>query len=98
MADLLRLAIQKSGRLFEGTDALLKECDIEFNSGKSTLKAQAANFPVEFYFLRDDDKKIILRCRFSAKTTWAEQPPSSNAFAKTCEAFRCREFWFQRSG
>ena len=55
MADILRLAIQKSGRLFEGTYALLKECDIEFGAGKAALKARAFDFPVEFYFLRDDD-------------------------------------------
>ena len=55
MADLLRLAIQKSGRLFEGTQALLKECDIEFNTGKAALKTRAIDFPIEFYFLRDDD-------------------------------------------
>ncbi len=55
MAELLRLAIQKSGRLFEGTQALLKECDIEFSAGKSSLKSRAFDFPVEFYFLRDDD-------------------------------------------
>jgi ATP phosphoribosyltransferase len=55
LADLLRLAIQKSGRLFDGTQALLKECDIEFGSGKAALKVRAFDFPVEFYFLRDDD-------------------------------------------
>ena len=55
MAEHLRLAIQKSGRLFEGTHALLKECDIEFDLGKSALKSRAYDFPVEFYFLRDDD-------------------------------------------
>lgn len=55
MADLLRLAIQKSGRLFDGTHLLLKECDIEFTASKTALKAKAIDFPIEFYFLRDDD-------------------------------------------
>ena len=55
MADTLRLAIQKSGRLFDGTHALLKECDIEFSASKTAQKAKAYDFPVEFYFLRDDD-------------------------------------------
>ena len=55
MADILRLAIQKSGRLFDGTQALLKECDIEFGTAKVALKVRAFDFPVEFYFLRDDD-------------------------------------------
>jgi ATP phosphoribosyltransferase len=55
MAELLRLAIQKSGRLFDGTQSLLKECDIDFDAHKSTLKSRALDFPIELYFLRDDD-------------------------------------------
>lgn len=55
MAITLRLAIQKSGRLFEATQALLRECDIEFDVGKTLLKSRAQNFPLELYFLRDDD-------------------------------------------
>ena len=50
----LRIAIQKSGRLSEKSLALLKECGIRVNNhGK--LKAEAANFPLEVLFLRDDD-------------------------------------------
>lgn len=50
----LRIAIQKSGRLSEKSLALLKECGIRVNKhGK--LKAEAANFPLEVLFLRDDD-------------------------------------------
>lgn len=55
MADILRLAVQKSGRLFEGTQALLRECDIELDTGKTALKSRAFDFPAEIYFLRDDD-------------------------------------------
>jgi ATP phosphoribosyltransferase len=55
MAELLRLAIQKSGRLFDGTQSLLRECDIDFDAHKSTLKSRALDFPIELYFLRDDD-------------------------------------------
>lgn len=53
--EVLRIAIQKSGRLFEDSIRLLKECGIELNNGNKQLKAVAENFPIEVYFLRDDD-------------------------------------------
>src|SRR5436190_19742530 len=52
---MLRIAIQKSGRLQEGSLELLKETGLSFNNGKDQLKTQASNFPVEILFLRDDD-------------------------------------------
>jgi ATP phosphoribosyltransferase len=52
---LLRIAIQKSGRLQEGSLQLLKESGLSFSNGKDQLKTQARNFPVEVLFLRDDD-------------------------------------------
>lgn len=52
---LLRIAIQKSGRLQEGSLDLLKESGLNFSNGKDQLKTQARNFPVEVLFLRDDD-------------------------------------------
>lgn len=52
---MLKIAIQKSGRLYEDSIRLLKECGIEFNNGNKQLKAIAYNFPVEVYFFRDDD-------------------------------------------
>ena len=55
MDTLLRIAIQKSGRLQEGSLHLLKESGLSFGNGKDQLKAQARNFPVEVLFLRDDD-------------------------------------------
>jgi len=51
----LKIAIQKSGRLSEKSLTLLKECGIEFDNGLNKLKAEAYNFPLEVYFLRDDD-------------------------------------------
>jgi ATP phosphoribosyltransferase len=51
----LRIAIQKSGRLHEDSLRLLKECGIDISNGGNKLKASAANFPLEVYFLRDDD-------------------------------------------
>jgi ATP phosphoribosyltransferase len=55
MKTLLRIAIQKSGRLQEGSLELLKESGLAFSNGKDQLKTQARNFPVEVLFLRDDD-------------------------------------------
>lgn len=52
---MLRIAIQKSGRLYEDSIKLLKECGIELNNGNKQLKTVANNFPVEVYFFRDDD-------------------------------------------
>jgi ATP phosphoribosyltransferase len=55
MNTLLRIAIQKSGRLQEGSLELLKESGLSISNGKDQLKTQARNFPVEVLFLRDDD-------------------------------------------
>jgi ATP phosphoribosyltransferase len=51
----LKIAIQKSGRLNEDSMKMLKECGIDLNNGVNKLKAEADNFPLEVYFLRDDD-------------------------------------------
>lgn len=55
MRTKLKIAIQKSGRLNESSIRLLKESGIEFNNGLNKLKAEAMNFPLEVFFLRDDD-------------------------------------------
>ena len=55
MNEVLRIAIQKSGRLQEGSLRLLKDCGLSISNGKDQLKTQASNFPVEVLFLRDDD-------------------------------------------
>ena len=55
MESKLKIAIQKSGRLNEGSIKLLKEAGIEFDNGLNKLKATAFNFPLEVFFLRDDD-------------------------------------------
>jgi len=55
MADLIRIAIQKSGRLSEDSLRLIKECGIRFDNGAGKLKTTATNFPAEILFLRDDD-------------------------------------------
>ncbi|MBP6386573.1 MAG: ATP phosphoribosyltransferase [Pseudarcicella sp.] len=55
MSELLRIAVQKSGRLSEDSLNLFKECGIKFENGAGKLKATSSNFPAEFLFLRDDD-------------------------------------------
>ncbi|OYZ03135.1 MAG: ATP phosphoribosyltransferase [Sphingobacteriia bacterium 28-36-52] len=55
MNNKLRLAIQKSGRLHDDSMRLLKECGIDISNGVNKLKADATNFPIEVFFLRDDD-------------------------------------------
>ena len=55
MQQNLRIAVQKSGRLYDGSMKLLKECGIEVSNGNNQLRVQAANFPLEVFFLRDDD-------------------------------------------
>lgn len=51
----LKIAIQKQGRLSDGSAALLKKCGIGFANGLGKLKSEAEDFPLEIYFLRDDD-------------------------------------------
>ena len=51
----LKIAIQKSGRLYDDSVKLLKDCGIDLKNGVNKLKAECDNFPMEIYFLRDDD-------------------------------------------
>lgn len=54
-SNALRIAIQKSGRLYEDSVKLLNECGISLRNVKDRLKTQSDNFPLEVFFLRDDD-------------------------------------------
>lgn len=55
MEQIIRIAVQKSGRLSEDSLSLIKECGIKFYNGTGKLKSTSTNFPIEFLFLRDDD-------------------------------------------
>jgi len=55
MIQQLRIAIQKSGRLYDDSISLLKECGIDLRNVKDRLKTESDNFPLEVFFLRDDD-------------------------------------------
>lgn len=52
---MLRIAVQKTGRLSEDSVQLLKECGIDLRNVKDRLKTVSENFPLEVFFLRDDD-------------------------------------------
>lgn len=51
----LKIAIQKSGRLYEESLQLLKDCGIYVNNGKDQLKVSVDNFPMEIMYLRNSD-------------------------------------------
>ena len=53
--EILKIAIQRSGRLAEGSVNLLKKCGIRFGNGEGKLRSVAFDFPLEILFLRDDD-------------------------------------------
>lgn len=55
MEQIIRIAVQKSGRLSDDSLSLIKECGIKFYNGTGKLKSTSTNFPAEFLFLRDDD-------------------------------------------
>jgi ATP phosphoribosyltransferase len=52
---LLRIAVQKSGRLTEASRKLIAESGIQVEQVGAQLRAMAYNFPMELLFLRDDD-------------------------------------------
>lgn len=54
MKEVLKIAVQKSGRLNEKSMGLLKECGIKISNG-GKLMSSSSNFPLEVFYLRDDD-------------------------------------------
>ena len=53
--EILKVAIQKSGRLSEKSLELINQCDIKLVQGKRMLISSSDDFPIEVLFLRDDD-------------------------------------------
>lgn len=51
----LKIAIQKQGKLAQGSVDLLRRCGIGFTNGNGKLRTEAEGFPLEILFLRDDD-------------------------------------------
>lgn len=58
---MIRIAIQKSGRLNQDSLRLLKDCGISIDNGKDQLKAAVRNFPMEVFFLRNGDIPQYMR-------------------------------------
>ena len=58
---MIKIAIQKSGRLNEESLGMLKKCGISIDNGKDQLKAVARNFPMEVLYLRNGDIPQYLR-------------------------------------
>ena len=52
---LLKIAIQKSGRLHDDSIQILRDCGISISNGNDQLKVTASNFPLEVLFLRNSD-------------------------------------------
>ncbi|MEJ7646737.1 MAG: ATP phosphoribosyltransferase [Chryseolinea sp.] len=91
---LLRIAIQKSGRLQEGSLELLKESGLSFSNGKDQLKTQARNFPVEVLFLRDDDipqyvEDMVADVGIVGENIFAEKQ-KKNQIVKRLDFAKCR--------
>ncbi len=51
----LKIALQKSGRLSEKSQEMIREAGISLTNGKRNLVAQSSSFPIEVLYLRDDD-------------------------------------------
>lgn len=51
----LRIAIQKSGRLSDGSFDLLKSCGLKVSRGKDKLYGRVRELPIDVLLLRDDD-------------------------------------------
>ena len=51
----LKIGIQKSGKLYNGSIDLLNRADIKFDQTKNQLIHLSKNFPLEIYFLRNSD-------------------------------------------
>ena len=54
MENRLKIAVQKDGRLKEGSLQILRECGISLDNGDS-LRARARNFPLDILSLRNSD-------------------------------------------
>lgn len=55
MSNRLKIAIQKSGRLSQECQALIKQCGIKVHWHKERLIVYAKNMPIEILRVRDDD-------------------------------------------
>ncbi len=52
---MIKIAIQKKGRMSQGSTDLLKKAGLRFFDAQRSLIAPCSNFPAEILYLRDDD-------------------------------------------
>ncbi|MFT4535113.1 MAG: ATP phosphoribosyltransferase [Saprospiraceae bacterium] len=52
---MIRIAIQKSGRLYDDSVELLRKCGLKIDNAKGQLKARIKNYDAEVFFLRNSD-------------------------------------------
>lgn len=55
MVERIKLAIQKSGRLFDNSISILKSAGIHFEITKGKLICECEDFPLDLLLVRDDD-------------------------------------------
>jgi ATP phosphoribosyltransferase len=55
MSTRLRLALQKKGRLAQESINLLERCGLQFRIKDNALVTHVDNFPIDLFFVRDDD-------------------------------------------
>jgi ATP phosphoribosyltransferase len=84
---MLKIAVQKSGRMYDDSIHLLKDCGIYIDNGMDQLKAEARNFPAEIYFLRNNDipqylEDGVVDIAIIGENTLKEKKASVNIIAK----------------
>jgi ATP phosphoribosyltransferase len=91
---MLRIAVQKSGRLLEDSLQLLKECGIKVDSSNGKLKSIASGFPLEVLFLRNSDipqyvEDGVVDCGIVGENILIEE---RSTLTKTCQLHfsKCR--------
>jgi ATP phosphoribosyltransferase len=91
---MLRIAVQKSGRLLEDSLQLLKECGIKVDSSNGKLKSVASGFPLEVLFLRNSDipqyvEDGVVDCGIVGENLLIEE---RSTLTKTCQLHfsKCR--------
>ncbi len=52
---MIKIAIQKSGRLYDESIDLLRKCGLKIDNGKGQLKAKIKHYDAEVFFLRNSD-------------------------------------------
>ena len=52
---MIKIAIQKSGRLYDDSVDLLRKCGLKIDNAKGQLKARIKNYDAEVFFLRNSD-------------------------------------------